>query len=89
MTGDVGTHSWATWSEWVGLMLRGVTARTASRVAVVVGTLLSAINQGQVIVDGKATALTWVRVGFNYVIPFTVASIGYLAPLRRRSAPTS
>jgi hypothetical protein len=60
-----------------------LTFRTASRVALVVGTLLTVINQGGVIAGGDATAVTWVRVGCNYLIPYLVASVGYLAPLRR------
>jgi hypothetical protein len=61
-----------------------VTFHTASRVALVVGTLLTIVNQGAIIVHGDQTSLTWVRVAANYAIPYVVASIGYLAPLRRR-----
>ncbi|GIU89781.1 MAG: hypothetical protein KatS3mg010_0880 [Acidimicrobiia bacterium] len=32
---------------------------------------------------GAATPVTWVRVGFNYAVPFIVSSVGYLAPFRR------
>jgi hypothetical protein len=74
---------WSTPFEAVRLILGGVTFRTASRVALVVGTLLSVVNQGAVIVGGDASAATWARVGVNYLVPFTVASIGYLAPFRR------
>jgi hypothetical protein len=40
------------------LRAHGVTVRTAGRVALVVGTLLSAVNQGATIVDGDATWIT-------------------------------
>jgi hypothetical protein len=66
----------------VALIFRGVTYRTASRVALVVGTILSAVNQGTVIANGHAVATTWVRVAVNYLVPYTVASIGYLSPFR-------
>ncbi len=78
--------SWVTRREAVALMLRGVTFHTAWRVALVVGTILTLVNQGEVIAWGDATALTWVRVGFNFAVPYVVASIGYLAPLRRQPA---
>jgi hypothetical protein len=55
-------------------------------VAAVVGTVLSAVNQGSVIVDGKATASTWVRVGVNYLVPFLVSSAGFLSASRNREA---
>ena len=68
--------AWSTPRECVRLFAHGVTVRTAGRVALVVGTLLSAVNQGSTIVDGDATWITWVRVAVNYCVPFVVASIG-------------
>ena len=66
----------------IRLILRGVTYRTASRVALVVGTIPSTVNQGAVIANGDAVPATWIRVAVNYLVPYTVASIGYLAPFR-------
>lgn len=73
---------WRTNREAIGLIARGVTLRTGTRVALVVGTLLTAVNQGGVLLAGDATAVTWARVGFNYAVPFIVSSVGYLAPFR-------
>ena len=47
-----------------------------------VGTILSAANQGSVILDGQSSWATWLRVAVNYLTPFVVASIGYLAGSR-------
>ncbi len=41
--------SWSRWSDAAVLILRGVTFRTASKIAVIVGTLLTAVKQGSVI----------------------------------------
>lgn len=68
--------------EAVLLVMRGQTARTAFPVAIVVGTVLSLVNQGSTILAGTATTGTWVRVAVNYAVPFIVASIGYLAGRR-------
>ncbi len=76
---------WTTAIDGCRLILRGVTFRTGARVAVVVGTILTAVNQGAVIVGADATVVTWIRVGVNYVVPFVVSSIGYLAPFRCRA----
>lgn len=73
---------WSSPVDAARLILRGVTYRTASRVALVVGTILSTVNQGAVIADGHATTATWIRVVVNYLVPYTVASIGYLSPFR-------
>ena len=87
---DAGPRSpvptWTTPREALALFVRGVTVRTASKVALLVGTILSVVNQGTVIVDGNATAVTWIRVGVNYLVPFLVSSYGFLAA-RRRSLP--
>ena len=76
--------AWSTPREACGLMIRGVTFRTGSRVALVVGTILTLVNQGSVIIGGDASVVTWIRVAVNYLVPFLVSSVGYLAPFRLR-----
>ncbi len=75
--------AWSSWWECCLLIAGGYTFRTAV-VAAVVGTLLSAVNEGATIVSGRFDAATWVRVATNYLVPFVVASVGYLAPFRQR-----
>jgi hypothetical protein len=58
-----------------------VLARTV-RIALVVGTLLSVVNQGAVVAAGDATASIWIRVVVNYALPFCVSTITYLSALR-------
>ena len=76
--------SWSTPLDACVLIAKGATFRTASKIALVVGTLLTVVNQGSVIASGDPSLATWVRTVANYVIPYTVASIGYLTPFRRR-----
>lgn len=76
--------TWRRRREAVGLFVRGATVRAAWPTAVVVGTMLSVANQGDVLVGGEATVSTWLRVAFNYVVPFVVASVGFLSAYRRR-----
>lgn len=80
---------WTRPIEAVGLFLRGHTVRTACPTALVVGTVLSAVNQGAVLVDGQATVGTWLRIAINYLVPFVVASVGYLSARRAREIPAS
>ena len=74
---------WRRIPEAIGLFLRGHTARTAVPVSLVVSTILSAVNQGTIIASGRATDQTWVRIGINYLVPYIVASVGFLAARRR------
>ena len=84
MSSDRHDLAWSSTLDACVLIAKGATFRTASKIAVVVGTLLTVVNQGAVIVAGDATVATWVRTAANYLIPYTVASIGYLTPFRRR-----
>jgi hypothetical protein len=47
--------------------------------ALLVGTILSVINQASVIGNGEATLATWIRVAFNYLTPFVVSNIGFVS----------
>ncbi|NKQ55653.1 nitrate/nitrite transporter NrtS [Amycolatopsis sp. K13G38] len=85
--GRARTERPQTWShprQAVRWFLQGRTVRTAAPTATVVGTVLSAVNQGAVIAGGHATGTTWVQVAINYAVPFTVASVGYLCACRTR-----
>lgn len=44
----------------------------AAKVALVVGTLLNAINQGGRLADGLP--LAWLQIVLNYLVPFCVSS---------------
>lgn len=76
--------SWRRHREALALFLRGATAAAAWPTAVVVGTILSLVNQGDVIAGGGASLGTWLRVAFNYAVPFVVASVGFLSAHRVR-----
>lgn len=64
------------------MFLRGATVATAVRIALVVGTWLSLMNQGRAIAGGNPP---WVKIVLNYGTPFVVSSLGYLAARRRRN----
>jgi hypothetical protein len=59
--------------------------RTTVRIALVVGTVLFAINQLDVVVGGRATTVTWIKSVVTYAVPFVVANLGVLTATRRRT----
>ncbi|HYO05173.1 MAG TPA: nitrate/nitrite transporter NrtS [Mycobacterium sp.] len=67
------------------MFVRGATVRTAGPTALIVGTVLSLVNQGAVIEGGHGDGGTWVRVVVNFVVPFCVASVGFLSVRRVNS----
>jgi hypothetical protein len=56
--------------------------RRTLRIALVVGVVLTLINQGGVIAAGHATTATWVRCGLNFLVPFLVSNAGLLSGRR-------
>jgi hypothetical protein len=60
--------------------------RRTIAIALIVGTILTAINQLDVILRGDATAITWLKCGLNYCVPFVVSNLGLLAGKRVEGA---
>ena len=71
--------AWTTPVEAALLIVRGATRRVALPVALVVGTLLSAVNQGAAIIHGHPGGATVIRIAVNYLVPYTVSSVGFLS----------
>ncbi len=74
--------------EALAYCLRPEHLRRTTRIAFVVGLLLTAVNQGAVIFGGDASTLTWVRSAANFLIPFVVSNLGLLGGRGARSTPT-
>jgi hypothetical protein len=78
---------WRTAGEAVVVLRQPVVLRRTVRIALLVGTILSAINQGGVILGGHATLVLWLRVVANYLIPFGVSNAGVLSATRVPDEP--
>ncbi len=65
--------------EAVALCAQRRNLRRTVRIALVVGLLLTLINQGAVIASGHASAATWLRCFLNFVVPFLVSNAGLLS----------
>lgn len=59
--------------------LAPVRLRRTLLIALVVGIILTLINLGDVILDGRATGVTAVKAGLNFVVPFVVSNLGLLS----------
>lgn len=66
------------WTHWLRPILCGRTRHVALPVALVVGTILLAVNQGSHLVAGDVDLVMVLRGLANYAIPYVVSSIGYL-----------
>lgn len=66
----------------IRLCFRREHLRQTAFIALCVGTILTLINHADVILDGDATTLTWIKAGLNYSVPFVVSNLGLLAGKR-------
>ena len=81
MAGEAPT--WSTWSEVPGVIAHPPHLRQTVAIALVVGTVLFAINQLDVVLRGEATVVVWLKAGLTYVVPFCVSNTGILIASRR------
>ena len=74
--------------RWIVATCRPYLARTVA-VALVVGTVLFAINQLDIVLEGRATSVTWLKVALTSLVPFLVSNYGVLAASPGRRLPPS
>ena len=72
---------------WRHAILYEPVFRRALTVAAVIGTILFLINQLDVVVSGKVTALVVLKIALTYVVPFLVSTYSALEINRLRLAP--
>lgn len=53
--------------------------RRTATIALVVGTILTLLNHGDVILGGNATGATAVKAALNFLVPFVVSNLGMLS----------
>jgi hypothetical protein len=63
--------------------------RRTGAIALVVGSWLTLINQGDALWAGQESTVLLLRVLLNYLTPFVVANFGLLSSERRELAPAS
>jgi hypothetical protein len=63
--------------------------RRTVTIALVVGTILTQINQGDVIIGGNASAATWIKAALNFCVPFVVSNLGLPAGKRAERGPSA
>jgi hypothetical protein len=77
-----------TWSSWRQIpavcRYRPHLRRTVS-IALIVGVILFAINQLDVVVTGHASAAVWLKAGLTFLVPFCVSNYGVVIATHRRA----
>ncbi len=61
--------------------------RRTCTIALIVGCVLTLINQGDILIEGRATAGTAVKIVLNFCVPFIVSNLGVITGSRTVSGP--
>jgi hypothetical protein len=91
MPGVAGTDppTWSTWRQAARVVSYPPHLRRTVSIALIVGTILFAINQLDVVIRGDATTIVWAKVAITYVVPFAVANAGILIASRANRPPSA
>ncbi len=68
--------------EWLKIAMRGDIVLRGLKVAAIVGTVLVAINQGDLILGGRLDASAAWKIPLTYLVPYCVATYGGVSALR-------
>jgi hypothetical protein len=76
------------WQGYLASLISPQVMSTAFRVALVVGSLLFAINHGKALLDGHMNVDRWLSAGVTYLVPYLVNAHGqYIAKLEPGDTP--
>ena len=67
---------------WLADARRADVVRRSLRVALVVGTLLVAINQGDHLLAGEVAGSGWLKIALTYLVPYAVSTWASVAASR-------
>ena len=71
--------------EGIACCFERPTLRRTCTIALIVGCVLTSINQGDVLVEDRATAGTAVKIVLNFCVPFIVSNLGVITGSRTAS----
>jgi hypothetical protein len=75
-----------TFAEWCRLVCRGSVVRRGLKFAVVVGSILIAINHGDAILSGELTRANYLKMGLTVVVPYVVSVLSSVGAMVDASA---
>jgi hypothetical protein len=80
-----GTPLWTKWHEAFRVVTYPPYFKRTTRIALIFGSLLFAINHLDEVILGHATAAVWIKGALTFLVPFCVSNLGVLVASRRRS----
>ena len=68
--------------NWIRLAFSGPVWRRGAKVAILVGPILVAVNQGDVILRGGLDVICTVKIGLTFLVPYFVSTFSSVAALQ-------
>jgi hypothetical protein len=75
--------TWDQWPEIGRVVFYPPYLKKTARLALIVGSILFAINHLDEVLRGQATYAVWIKGAITYLVPFCVANLGVLIATRR------
>ena len=75
---DPSPPSWQRFADCLRCVVYWPHLSRTGLTALIVGTILFAINQLDVVLAGHVTTTTWIKIVVTYLVPFCVSNIGLL-----------
>jgi Mg/Co/Ni transporter MgtE len=75
--------------EWLSVATRRDIVIRGLKVGAIVGTILVAINQGDVILAGQLDAPAAWKISLTYLVPYCVSTYGGVCAIRANDKPKS
>ena len=76
--------TWSTWRELISVISYPPHLKRTAAIALTVGTVFFAMNQLGAVLEGRATALVWLKVALTYLTPLCVSNSGIASATHRR-----
>jgi len=76
--------TWSNWRQIPAVCAYRPHLRRTVTIALIVGVILFAINQLDVVITGHASASVWLKAGLTFFVPFCVSNYGVLIATHRR-----
>ena len=76
--------TWSRWSEIPAVCVYPRNLASTLAIAAIVGTVLFAINQLDVVLREGFSPRVWLKAGLTYVVPFLVSNYGLIVGTRKR-----
>ena len=70
--------------DWLRIAVRRDIVLRGLKVAAIVGTILVAINQGDLIISGRLDASAAWKIPLTYLVPYCVCTYGCVSALREQ-----